>query len=166
MITKLINDWDNPQVAIIVLAVWICLVLYVGIKLKIFTKENIRIGPPKKGEKPIQFFGKQIKTWKEIKLVMLYSFMNQLIISYSGSIIDPWMTNIVQDPKSNVLNMSKQNVMIINNIDNVISWINYIISLAMIFTMQFQFIIPKFAASLLVSNFTTWNYIKNKTFST
>lgn len=162
MIYNVYTKWNNPQSSIIIYVIWTCIVIFLGIRYKLFTKEFIRIGPPKKGEKPIEFLGKKITTWKQVLVLMTYSFVNQLVSNYNANIINPWITNIIQDPKTEYLNMSKWLVILISNFDNVFSWLNYIIGIAMLYTMELQFIIPKIFASIIIENMSILNYISNK----
>ena len=150
MINDVYKKWNNPQSSIIIYVIWTSIVIFLGIRYKLFTKEFIRFGPPKKGEKPIEFLGKKITTWKQVIILMAYSFVNQLVSNYNANIINPWITNIIQDPKTEYLNMNKWLVILISNFDNIFSWLNYIIGIAMLYTMELQFIIPKIFASLII----------------
>ena len=164
MIYDVYTNWNNPKTSITIYVIWTCIVILLGIHFKLFTKEFIRFGPPKKDEKPIEFLGKKITTWKQVISLMIYSFIHQLVSNYHSNIINPWITNIIQDPKTTQLNMSKLLTIIITNLDNIFSWLNYIIGIAMLYTMELQFIIPKIFASIIIENISTLSYISNKTF--
>jgi len=153
MIYDVYTDWNNPKTSISVYVIWTCIVILLGIRYKLFTKEFIRFGPPKKGQKPIEFLGKKITTWNEVIIIMIYSFIHQLVSNYNSNIINPWITNIIQDPKTVNLNMSKVFILFITNLDNIFGWLNYIIGIAMLYTMELQFIIPKLFASLIIFEF-------------
>ena len=158
------TNWTSPATSIAVYVIWTCVIILLGIKFKLFTKEFIRFGPPKKGEKPIEFLGQKITTWNQIMAIMTYSFINQLVSNYNGNIINPWITNIIQDPKQKELNMSRFVILLITNLDNIFGWLNHIIAIAMLYTMELQFIVPKIFASLIIENISILNYISNKTF--
>jgi len=165
MLYNIFRNWNDPKTAIYTYVFWTIIVIMFGFYFNIFTKEFIRIGPAKKGEKPVMFMGQEIKTKKEICAIMLYSFINQLISNYNGSIVGPWRTNIIQDPKTDVINMSKKSLIYLTNLDNIFGWFNYIINLAMILTMEMQFIIPKIFASVIIENISNLRYIADKKFA-
>lgn len=164
MIYNIFKNWNDPAIAVYIYVIWVIIVILLGIYFNIFTKEFVRIGPAKKNEKPVQFMGRQITTNKEIISIMIYSFLNQLISNYNGSIIGPWRTNIIQDPKTSLINMTKKKLILLTNLDNMFGWINYIINLAMILTMEMQFIIPKIFASIIIDNISNLRYITDKKF--
>lgn len=164
MLHNIFKNWNDPKTAIYIYVGWVLFVIIIGIYFNIFTKEFIRIGPAKEGEKPVMFMGRKITTNKEIIAIVIYSFFNQLISNYNGSVISPWRTNIIQDPKSTEINMSKQSLMYLTNLDNIFGWFNYIINLAMILTMELQFIIPKIFASVIVDNISNLRYVSDKKF--
>lgn len=155
-------DWTSPIVATTVLIVWIFLVFIVGCYLGIFNDKTLRIGPAKEGENQIKIFGFEIDTMKKVMCVIIYSFLSRMVTEYGDNIISPWITNVIQDPKVTTLPMSKLWILLIHNGYNIFGWLNYIIQIMMVFTMELQFILPKIVASLIIGNVTTWNYISNK----
>ena len=164
MLYNIFQSWNDPQNAVLLYVFWIIIVVIIGIKFKIFTKEFVRFGTAKKNEKPVKFMGREITTNKEIICIMIYSFLNQLISNYNSSIISPWKINTIQYPKTNLINMSKKKILVLLNLDNIFGWLNYIINLAMILTMEMQFIIPKIFASVIIDNISTLRYIADKQF--
>ncbi len=164
MIYNIFTNWDNPKIAIIIYFIWVVLIIIGGIYFKIFPKEMLRIGAAKEGEKEIEFMGTKITTNKQVYLIMLYAFINQLISNYNTTIITPWRINTVQDPKSKVINMAKRELITLLNMDNIASWFNYILTVGMILSMELQFLLPKILASVIIENISTLKHIAGKTF--
>jgi len=161
----MLSNWNNPKRSIIIHAIWIIIVFCMGLYYNIFSKEFFRFGPAKKGDKPVMFMGNEIKTYKGIIIIIIYSFINQLISNYNSSIVSPWRINTIQDPKTTVIsNFTLQEILVLLNIDNIFGWINYIINLATLLTMELQFIVPKIIASIIIDNTSIINYLRDKTY--
>ena len=79
MLYNIFQSWNDPQNAVLLYVFWIIIVVIIGIKFKIFTKEFVRFGTAKKNEKPVKFMGREITTNKEIICIMIYSFLNQFL---------------------------------------------------------------------------------------
>lgn len=160
----ILSNWNNPRVSIIIHTIWIIIVFSIGVYYNIFAKDFFRLGPAKKGEKPVIFMGKEIKTYKGIILIIIYSFINQLITNYNSSVVNPWRINTIQDPKTtSISNFTLNEILVLLNIDNIFGWINYIINLATLLTMELQFIFPKIIASIIIDNTSIVNYLRDKT---
>jgi hypothetical protein len=164
MLQNIFNKWNDPTYAILSFVIWTIIVIILGIYIKIFPKHFFRIGLAKKDDPPVKFMGKEIKSNKHIILIMLYSFINELVLTYNKNIISPWKINVIQDSKNMDIDMSKFNLLWLLNLDNFFGWISYIFHLVMILTMEFQFIIPKMFASILIENISTIRYIADKQF--
>jgi hypothetical protein len=164
MLNNIFQQWNDPNSATYIYVIWTIVVILLGIYFNIFTKEFIRFGPAKKGQKPVTFMGREIHTKKGIIFIMVYSFINQLITTYNINIISPWRLNIIQDSKTTVIDMTKNNLFWLLNLDNFFGWISYILNLGMVLSMELQFIIPKILASIIVENISTFRYVAEKTF--
>jgi len=164
MLNTIIDNYSTPKIATYIYSAWVTIVLIIAFNLKIFSKDFFRFGVPLPNEKELLFMGKKITTSPEILFIITYSFVNQLISNYTRNIVRPWMNNIVQDPKSSSIDMSQADLYLISNLDNIFGWLNYIIELATIFTMEFQFILPRIFASIIIENFSIAKYSKNKQF--
>ena len=165
MLNTIIDKYSTPKIATYIYSSWVTIVLIIAFKLNIFSKDFFRIGVPQPNQKDLLFMGKKITTNPEIIFIVLYSFINQLISNYTRNIIRPWMNNIVQDPKSSTIDISQADLYLISNLENIFGWLNYIIELATIFTMEFQFILPRIFASIIIENFSIAKYTKNKQFA-
>ena len=164
MINNIIEKYSTPKIAVYIYSLWVSIVLIISFYLKIFSKDFFRLGVPKINEKELFFMGKKITKNSEIIFIIIYSFVNQLISNYTRNIFNPWINNIVQDPKSTNIDMSKIDLYLLSNLDNIFGWLNYIIELATIFTMEFQFILPRIFASIIIENLSITKYTNNKTF--
>lgn len=63
-------------------------------------------------------------------LTAVYTFLNHSISSYAGNIVDPWITNEVQDDKIKKVRYSYTKTMIIVLTYQCASWLDYILFLA------------------------------------
>ena len=124
-------DLSSPFVAVVILLVWITLVFFLAYRCGCFNNKSFRFGPAPPGEKPIEILGIKIDTKRKVMWVMLYAFLSTLMSEYGANIIDPWITNIVQDPKS-ALPMPKLWIMLIHNGYNIFGWMNYILQIMMV----------------------------------
>ena len=164
MLNTIIDKYSTPKIATYIYSTWVTIVLIIAFNLKIFSKDFFRFGVPQPNQKELLFMGKKITTRPEIIFIIIYSFINQLISNYTRNVVRPWMNNIVQDPKSSSIDISQADLYLISNLDNIFGWLNYIIELATIFTMEFQFILPRIFASIIIENFSIAKYTKNKQF--
>ena len=161
-ITKIKKSISTPWGVNILYIIWIVIVLVIGYGCKIFDKKMFRFGPPELGEKEIVFFGNKITTWTMILIIMTYAFINQFISTYHGNIYSPWITNTIQDPKVKDIQMEKSKLFTMINLENMFGWVNYFIGINVLFTMEFQFILPRMIASIIAYNLGTIQHLKNK----
>lgn len=160
---KSISDYINsPWGSNIVYVLWITIVVIFGIFFGILKKSMIRFGPPLPGEKELIFLGTKITSWGMILAIIAYSFINQLVSSHHSNMYYPWITNNIHDDKVKKIDMKRQDIIMMMNIDNIFGWINYFIDLNILFTMEFQFILPRMIASVIVNNTAIHKYLKNK----
>lgn len=157
-------NWSSPKFAVVVLLIWLSFLVFLACRYKLFANEKkfFRFGPAPEGEEPIKLFGIKIDTMKKVIIIMVYSFFSTIVSDYGKNIINPWITNEIQNNLVTSLSVSKFWVFVISNGYHIFGWMNYIIQLFMIFTMELQFMIPEMIASFLVNNITTWNYIASK----
>lgn len=159
------NIFNNNISSSIFYSTWILFVLTMCVITGVFNSKNIRFGPPKLGEKPIFFFGNEINTWNKIIILFLYIFINQIVNTYHRNLFKPWMTNNVYDDKVKKVNMKKNNLLLLINLENIFGWVSYFIDLNILLSMEFQFIICRLIASVIANNYVLNNkYLKHKKF--
>ena len=162
MFDSIRNFLSKPYGVSIIYICWILLVIIIGGVVKIFTADMFRFGPPNAGEKPITFLGNDINSWNMIYCIMGYSFINQFITSYRSTMYYPWIVNNIYDNKVRKVDMHRKSVFMMMNFDNVMSWISYFIDLNILFTMEFQFIVPRLMASVIVTHLSIMKYLSEK----
>ena len=75
------------------------------------------------------------------------------------------MTNNVYDDKVKKVNMKKNNLLLLINLENKFGLISYFIDLNILLSMEFQFIICRLIASVIANNYVLNNkYLKHKKF--
>ena len=149
----------------VIYVVWIIIVMIVGIYNKIFTRRLFRVGPPERGEKEIAFFGKPVESWSTIVFIISYCFINQIINSHHNNMYYPFITHNINTDEPRTIDMTKSQVCMMMNMENIFSWISYFIDLNILFTMELQFILPRMVASILMQNISLKKYLSNKTFN-
>ena len=122
----------------------------------------IHFGPSNKYNK-IDILGFQINNWKKWCILILFLMIFEAINTYSYKIYKNWYRNLVADPKSNRILISKPTAMIFITIWRVISWIFTLFKwILFIITKQIQFMLPMFISKLCISNLIDLKYMESK----
>jgi hypothetical protein len=126
-------------------------------------KRLIHFGPSNE-EIDISILGFKVTTKKRLYTIMAMLFASALLSTYVYKVYSPWLSNIVEDPKTLVLGMPKYVVLIIINIMDLFGWsIGTLGFLVFLNTQMIQFMIPEFIAALLIGNVSNWGYMRHKT---
>lgn len=107
------------------------------------------------------FFNFNINTWSKWSFVIIYSFFSQFINSIINSTLYPFITNVIRDHKT-PWNGSVFYAQMIALTYKLYHWLNDICDLFLILTFQLQFWIPALIADIIVSLWTTADYLENK----
>jgi len=111
----------------------------------------------------IDILGFQINNWKKWLITILFLVIFEAVNTYSYKIYKNWYRNLVADPKSDRILISKPTAMIFITIWRVISWIFTLFKwILFIITKQIQFMLPMFLSRLCISNLIDLKYMESK----
>lgn len=104
----------------------------------------------------------KIDTWNKYFAVVAYAFFTQICQSYVNSNLIPWVTNVIQDHKTDAIHMSWKRVMAIRTYHLIFEWLTSISELMFLFTLQLQFYLILMIGDIAVKLWRTNSYIKGK----
>ena len=124
--------------------------------------EFIHFGPSSKYIK-IDIFGFKINSWKKWLILIIFLIIIEVLNTFAWKIYKSWYRNLVSDPKSKKILISKSRSLVYITIWEFTTWFSEIFQwILLIITKQLQFVIPQFIARLLVSNIIDYHYLKTK----
>lgn len=109
-----------------------------------------------------RFMTVSIDTWDKWWLLSVATFANACVTEFMTDSIVPWLQNTVQDHKTAFLPYSKATCFVISQAWCFHCNVMALFSVALIMT-QIDFLLVRMAADLLVSSFTTFKFMRNKT---
>lgn len=103
----------------------------------------------------------KIDSWEKWIMIMIYSFLSQVINSLMNATVYTFIINVIRDYKSPWEGsiIFGQYICILCKVFN---WVNEICEVFLVLTLQLQYWIPGFIADIAVSIFTTNKYLKDK----
>ena len=109
-----------------------------------------------------RFMTVSIDTWDKWWLLSVATFANACVTEFMTDSIVPWLQNTVQDHKTLFLPYSKVTCFVISQAWCFHCNVMALFSVALIMT-QIDFLLVRMAADLLVSSFTAFKFMRNKT---
>jgi len=106
-------------------------------------------------------FGVKLDTWGIWWCVAIYTFVSTAVAAYASDSIVPWITNTVQDHKTQYIPYSKCTCLFIIQVFTCYAVIMSVIGLFVALS-QVDFMLIRLAADLLVNHFTTFFFLKGK----
>jgi hypothetical protein len=162
MFATIYSYFHNPKYASIIVAAWTLLVIYGIYHLGGFNEKFLHFGPTTDPNKQSTFLNIKLDSWKKVIIVMVFSFFSQIFVTYGTQIIMPWITNIIQDPKTKTINVSKYVAQFVSNSWYLVRLVNQILSVLVYVTMQLQFILPAIVGQIITTLLTTTHYLSTK----
>ena len=127
------------------------LIFIVGDTNNSISKQFFHFGPST-SDIDVNIFGLNINNWNKWFLVILFLVIYEVINTFSHKIFKTWQRYYVQDPKSNRIEMSKndafKNIILFDGISKLLRNFKWAL---LIITKQFQFIIPQYLTRLFIS---------------
>ena len=138
------------------------LIFIVGDTNNSISKQFFHFGPST-SDIDVNIFGLNINNWNKWFLVILFLVIYEVINTFSHKIFKTWQRYYVQDPKSNRIEMSKndafKNIILFDGISKLLRNFKWAL---LIITKQFQFIVPQYLTRLIISMYIENNYLNNK----
>lgn len=150
--------FNDQRVVTLFIALWSlssCFVFYC-----IMVQDNspfLSFGPSQRTE----LFGVKLDSWLKWWAVAVYTFIATAIAAFSSDSVVPWITNTIQDHKTQFIPYSKWVCLIIIQVFTFYAVTQSVIGLFVALT-QVDFLIIRLAADLLVNHYTTFYFLKHK----
>ena len=166
MSNHFLKTFKNPKVAFAMFAIWT--IVFIGIlkNMNAFTKKFLHFGPSTHPETQTSFLNYKLDTWAKVITVMLLGFVAVLFQSYYNQVIQPWMMNVILDPKAKVIDLPSTIAYTIAYFDPVLGWVNSILTFFITLTMQLQFIVPQLIADIITNALSVNAHLLGKKFKT
>ena len=164
-ITNILKTFNNPKVAFLIFAIWICIFLIILGGEGIFSKRFLHFGPSDDPETQTEFLGSPVNTWTKVITLYALGFLSICFSTYYRDIFGIWELNSVKDHKEKKINMKKSTAYLLIILDPVLDQINRILEFFVLLTLQLQFIIPQLLGELFVTFFSTKMFLSKKKFT-
>ena len=149
----------DPYFATKILLCWLIIVMVIFASCGLFEGAFFGFGP---GPNVI-LFGIVIDTWTKWSVVVLINFVDMAIVEWGMEIIKPYITNVIQDPKTVEIDRSKASIYFIVNGSEICANIRSVIYVNTVLT-QIDFVLAALVGNLISMNITTWSYLRPKKF--
>jgi hypothetical protein len=105
--------------------------------------------------------GVVLNTWYKWSLVASFTFVNTVINDFMSDAISPWILNTVTDHKTRYIPYSKLTCLLVAQMWAIYCNVMGVLSLFLSLT-QFDFVLIKLCADLLVNCYTNLKFMNNK----
>ena len=150
---KIVLKYYHVRSTLIVIYVWLTLIGVSTSSYNIIEGEFLHCGPGGNA----YFITIPIDSWNKWTCVMTYSFFSQVIYSFVGITLSPFISNVVRDYKSPV-SFSTKYVIFVMFSYKLYQWFHEILEVFLTLTLQLQYYIPAIIADIVISICSTWDY--------
>ena len=152
--------FDDKRVTITILSIWFVIVAVLFSYLGLFKTSYMAVGP----SSTLTYMGMTLNTWPRYSAVLIYVILSTAINDFAGDAISPWLQNTIMDHKSLIIPYSKSTCLIITQIWSAYVGVMSVASISLVFS-QFDLLAVRLIVDLLVSQYTTMRFLRNKTHS-
>lgn len=149
--------FHEKKFTVCLLFVWMLVTCTIFSFLGAFHSQFMTFGP----SEGTLFMAMKINTWPKWYALATFSMLNTSINEFIASSLVPWFTNTIQDQKTKYLDYSKATCVYVSVVFDIYSHVMGIFSLYLMFS-QIDFLLIRMIADIIVTVFTTIEWIKNK----
>jgi hypothetical protein len=152
MFNKILNSLNNPITAILII-IFFCIIFFIYNGIVNKTHNNFLSFGPTKDEngKSIYFLGSELNTWHEVIITYIFIFIITIFSYYYENVMEHNIYHYLNNYVLINIKNSKLLFYIATLIDPFIKLLIHIIDFYTVATFQFQYLIPKFIASYLIT---------------
>jgi len=154
MLNKL---FDDHRVLMLVLWCWLALVLALFTEMGLMRSEFVRFGPSEYTE----YVGIKLDTWRKWSMVAVFTALSSFMNDFANESLEPLFINVMRDPKQKYIPYSKMTCVLITQLWTVYGSIMSLFSLYTYFS-QLDLLLVKLVVALLVGQYSTLRYLRNK----
>jgi hypothetical protein len=151
--------FDDKRVITAVIGLWTVVTscVFLGIMLE-DESPFLSFGPNDR----TKLMGVNLDTWGKWWCVAVYTFASTGIAAFSSDAVVPWITNTIQDHKTEFIPYSKVTCLLIIQTFTVYAVIMSVVGMFVALT-QIDFMLVRITADLLVNQYTTFWFLRGKT---
>jgi hypothetical protein len=154
-----LSVFDDKRVITSVIAIWTMATSAVFLVIMLQDESPfLSFGPNQR----TKLMGVSLDTWEKWWCVAVYTFVSTGIAAFASDAVVPWITNTIQDHKTEYIPYSKFTCLAIIQTFTVYAVIMSVIGMFVALT-QIDFMLIRIAADLLVNNYTTYWFLRGKT---
>ena len=150
--------FDDKRYTPVILITWMVFVWIIFTQVMVMEADFMHFGP---GEN-VKVMGMVLDTWSKWSCIAIFTFVSTSINAFVGDAIMPWIQNTIQDHKTRYIPYSKITCIIITQ-----TWTIYccVMGVFALFVMlsQFDFMLVRISADLMVNIYTSYAFLRNKT---
>jgi hypothetical protein len=154
------NCFHDKRITMVVLCIWFIIVSVLFFYLGLFSTEYMAVGPGPR----LKYMGLHLDTWERYNAVLVFVIISTAINDFAGDAIGPWIQNCICDFKTRSIPYSKTTCLMITQTWSAYCGIMGILSISLVFS-QFDLLAVRLIVDLIVSQYTTMRFLRNKTHS-
>ena len=157
MLSCIVHVFEDKRSAIVMVVSWMFIVVMLTLEFGLHNSAFMHVGPSRN----TLFMMVPIDTWYKWRIVAVISFLSTGMNVFLGDSLEPWITNVIQDPKCRTIPYSKFTCQVI-----VLLWSLYgsVMSTLYMFIAltQVDFLCIRIVAEVFVMLFTNHRFLRNK----
>jgi len=147
MFNNLIKYFFNIKVSFFIFIVFIIAYLIILDEEGAFKNKFLRFGP----SEDTKFLNMKLDTWNKVILVYIIGLLSSFLTSYYNNVSYDFIHSYIWNPAYNKkIKMTKEWTQLIVILEPLMYWILEILNLFITFTMELQYIVPKFIGTRLI----------------
>jgi hypothetical protein len=165
MINKLYNFFLQPQVALVIIIIFLLSYILYNAFTGGFNYDFLTFGPTKdKNGDWTHYMGMTLDSWQNVGIVYCLIFISSMLNFYYGSVVFSNIETYVFTTSKTAIPYSKLWTYIIFIINPLIKTITYVVQFFATATFQIQYIIPQLLARYIIELPYVLNWLKGKKF--
>ena len=154
MISGIFNDQRKMTVCMFM---WCAIVMYAYSQSVQKNNTFLQWGP----SDTMEIVGMKVNTWHKWWLLMSFTFLNTCINEFIGNCIDPWIINVLQDSKNEVIPYSKGTCIAISQAYSLYCHLMSVVGISLLLS-QIDVLFVRIIADMFVSVFAMTRFLRDK----
>lgn len=154
MISRIFEDQRKMTLCMFV---WCAIVMY-GYSQSVQKNNSfLQWGP----SDTMEIVGMKVNTWHKWWLLMCFTFLNTCINEFIANCLDPWIINVLQDSKNEIIPYSKVTCVAISQAYNLYCHLMSVVGISLLLS-QIDVLCVRIMADMLTSTFAMTRFISDK----
>ena len=149
--------FDDHRILLVIMLGWLALVVGVFAEMGLFKSDFVHFGP----SEDTVYVGIVLNTWHKWTAVAVFSALSSFFNDFANEALEPLFICVLRDPKQRYIPYQKWVCLLITQGFTVYASIMSLFALYTYFS-QLDFVVIKMLVGLLVNQYSTRRYLRNK----